>query len=640
MTMRVTHALTACAAALTLCLAAYGAVAPASPVADAAMKGDIATVKALLTQKAGVNVPQADGATAIQWAAYTNNLALADVLIKGGADVKLANHDGATALSLASINGNAPMIEKLLQAGADQNERQPNGETALMLASRNGSVDAIKVFLDHKADVNAKEKLRGTTAIMWAAEQSHPAAVKLLASNGADLKAVSDPDTRNSRLNLAPTVQARLNSAQGAGGLSAGGNGTLAGAPDSAPGAGGGRGAGRGAGAGGGAGGGAGAGAGGGARAGAGRGAGRGGAPAAAPAVGPDGQPLPVLNEETASADDFAFFRRPTPRDGGGLTALVLAAREGCMECAEALVAAGADINQTTNYGWSPLLTSTQNRHYKLSTWLLDHGANPNLANKGGWNPLYLATDNRNIESGDYPVRKPDMDHLDFIKLLVAKGANVNGRVCGVQSTPKECKGDTTETRTNFTMQWLYEDGATPFLRAAQSGDIELMKFLVSKGADPKIATEHNDTALSVAAGIGWVEGVTYEWSEKANVEAVKMILDAGVDVNAVDFEGRTALHGAAHKGRTEVIQMLADHGAKLDAHDFGSRDTVNGAMKGLTWIPLDWTRGLVRVGVQSAIAHPEAEKLLVKLMTEKGLPIPPPPASSICLTKGVKGCQ
>jgi hypothetical protein len=102
------------------------------------------------------------------------------------------------------------------------------------------------------------------------------------------------------------------------------------------------------------------------------------------------------------------------------------------------------------------------------------------------------------------------------------------------------------------------------------------------------------------------------------------------VDVNAVDFEGRTALHGAAHKGRTEVIQMLADHGAKLDAHDFGSRDTVNGAMKGLTWIPLDWTRGLVRVGVQSAIAHPEAEKLLVKLMTEKGLPIPPPPASSI----------
>ncbi len=597
------HAITVCAAALTFGLVAWGAAPPPSPVADAAMKGDLATVKTLLAKKADVNAPQADGATAVQWAAYANNLGLADVLIKGGANVKLANHDGATPLSLAAINGNAPMIEKLLQAGADPNERQPNGETPIMLASRNGDVDAIKVLIDHKADLNLKEKLRGTTAIMWAAEQSHPAAVKLLAAGGADVKAVSDADTRNFRLNLAPTVQARLNSAQGAGGLSANGNGGRGGAPAA------GRGGGRG-----------------------GRGAGRGGA---APADGG-----PTLNEETATADDFAFFRRPAPKDGGGLTALVFAAREDCFDCAVDLVAAGADINQTTLYGWSPLLTATQNRHYKLAAWMLDHGANPNLANKGGWRPLYLATDNRNIESGDYPVRRPDMDHLDFIKLLVDKGADVNARICGVQSTEKECKGDTTETRTNFTMQWLYEDGATPFLRAAQSGDVMLMKYLVAHGADPKIASAHGDTALAVASGIGWVEGVTYEWSEADNLEAVKMCLDAGIDVNAADVEGRTALHGAAHKGRTAVIQMLVDHGANLEAHDLGSRDTVNGAMKGLTWIPLDWSRGLVRVGVQSAIAHPEAEKLLVRLMTEKGLPIPPPPTSSICLTKGVKGCQ
>jgi uncharacterized protein len=573
--------------ALAFCLTSYAAIQP-SPVADAAVKGDVATVKSLLAQKADVNAPQADGATAIQWAAYTNNQALADLLIKSGANVKQANHDGATPLSLAAINGNAAMIEKLLQAGADPNERQPNGETALMLASRNGNVDAIKALIAHKADPNLKENLRGTTAIMWAAEQSHPDAVKLLAASGADVKAATDADTRNSRLNLAPTVQARLNSAQGAGGLS--GN------------------AGRGPG----------------------RGAGRG-----APTDGG-----PTLNEETATADDFAFFRRPAPKDGGGLTALVFAAREGCFDCAADLVAAGADINQTTLYGWSPLLTATQNRHYKLAAWMLDHGADPNLPNKGGWRPLYLATDNRDIEGGDYPVRKPDMDHFDFIKLLIAKGADVNARVCGVQSTGKECKGDTTETRTNFTMQWLYEDGATPFLRAAQSGDVELMKYLLAHGADPKIPTQHNDTALSVASGIGWVEGVTFEWSEAENLEAVKMCLDAGIDVNAADSEGRTALHGAAHKGRTAVIQMLVDHGANLEAHDLGSRDTVNGAMKGLTWIPLDWSRGLVRVGVQSAIAHPEAEKLLVKLMQDRGLKIPPPPTSSICLTKGIKGCE
>ena len=88
------------------------------------------------------------------------------------------------------------------------------------------------------------------------------------------------------------------------------------------------------------------------------------------------------------------------------------------------------------------------------------------------------------------------------------------------------------------------------------------------------------------------------------------------------------------------MIQLLVDHGANLDAHDHGSRDTINGAMQGLTWIPLDWSRGLVRVGVQSAIAHPEAEKLL-DFADEGQRPADPrPPKSSICLTKGVKGCE
>ena len=106
------------------------------------------------------------------------------------------------------------------------------------------------------------------------------------------------------------------------------------------------------------------------------------------------------------------------------------------------------------------------------------------------------------------------------------------------------------------------------------------------------------------------------------------------------DDEGRTALHGAAHKGRNEVVQMLVDHGAKLDAHDMGSRDTVNGAMLGYTWIPLHYAQGLVRVGVQSAKAHPETAELIKSLMIKQGLPIPPDITSSICLTKGVNGCQ
>ena len=572
-------------AALLLCLGAQGA---SSPVADAAMKGDKAALRSLLSQKADVNGPQTDGATAIQWAAYRDDLEMAALLIDAGANVKLANREGATALYLASIHGNPAMIEKLLNAGSDPNERGPEGETPLMLASRAGNLDAIKVLLDHKAQINAADKIRGTTALMWASEQAHPAAVQLLIARGANVSAATDPDTRNSRNNLANTVTQRLNSSFGAVGQ---------------------------------------------ARA-------RSGAPGSPASPAPVPAKKTLDSEALAGEDVIAFFSPPRKKDGGGLTALVYAARQDCLECAKILLDSGADVNQRTYYGWTALLTATQNRHYKLAAFLLDRGANPNLANNGGWTPLYLATDNRDIESGDYPVRAPDMDHLEFIKMLIDKGANVNARVCGTDSTEEKCIGDSTETRNNFTMQWLFEDGATPFLLAAKSGDIPLMKLLLAHGANPKIFTAHNVTPLAVASGIGWVEGVTFEWSEKATLEAVQMCLDLGIDPNVADDEGRTAMHGAAHKGRPEVIQLLVDHGARLDAHDGGSRDSVNGALLGKTWIPLDWARGLVRVGVQSAIPHPQAEKLLVKLMTDRGMPIPPPPASSICLTKGLNGCQ
>jgi ankyrin repeat protein len=327
-------------------------------------------------------------------------------------------------------------------------------------------------------------------------------------------------------------------------------------------------------------------------------------------------------------AERIAFLARDRDQDGGGLTPLVFAARRGDIESARILLTAKADVNQVTQYGWTPLLTATQNRYYKLASFLLDKGANPNIANKGGWTPLYIASDNRNIENGDYPTRKPDMDHLEFIKILLARGANVNARM-----------KESTETRTIFTHQWLYEEGATAFLRAAQSGDIQLMRLLLDHGADPAIATTNNTTPLMVAAGIGWVEGVTNERAAKENLEAVTLLLEIGADVNAVDGDGRTALHGAAHKGRNEVVRLLADRGAKLDARDAGSRDSIAGDLLGHTWTPLDYADGLVRVGVQSAIAHPETAGLLRKLMTEKGLPVPPADRTlnSICITEVCK---
>ena len=136
------------------------------------------------------------------------------------------------------------------------------------------------------------------------------------------------------------------------------------------------------------------------------------------------------------------------------------------------------------------------------------------------------------------------------------------------------------------------------------------------------------------------MEGVTFEWSRDQNVEAVKLLLTLGIQVNGANLEQRAALHGAAHKGRNEIVQLLVDGGANLEAHDIGSRDTVNGAMKGMTWVPLHYAQGLVRVGVQSAIAHPETAEYIKKLMIAKGMEIPPDITSSICLTKGLKGCQ
>ena len=565
--------LAAAICAITLCASAYAA----SPVADAAMKGDKAAVKTLLQQKADVNLPQPDGATALQWAAYRNDLELADLLLSAGASVKVANHDGATPLSLACESGSAPMIDKLLSAGADVNEKGPHGETPLMMASRNGNVEAMKALLDHHADVTAKESLRGTTALMWAAEQSHATAAKLLIAHGADVNVASAPEIRPRGAYLAPSAAARF------------ANGDTFDRRRPA----------------------------------------RTTAPERAITSGDD------------VADAAAFFgNRNQVKDGGGITPLVFAAREGDLDTVKALVEAGANVNQTTNYGWTPLLTATQNKNYKIGKYLLEHGADPNIANHGGWRPLYLATDNRNIEGGDYPVRPADMDHLEYIKLLLDKGADVNGRVCGVKSTPTVCSGDSTETRTIFTNQWLYEDGATAFVRAAQSGDVVLMKLLLARGADPKIATAHNVTALATASGIGWVEGITFEWSEAENLEAVKMCLDLGIDVNAVDSDGRTALHGAAHKGRVPVIQALVDHNAKLDAHDYGSRDTTNPNQKkyGYTWQPVEYADGVVRVGVQSSIAHPEAAALLRKLMKERGLNVPAVANTTICIVDVCKG--
>jgi ankyrin repeat protein len=638
--------------ALVAIASALVAGAGKSDIADAAQRGERAAVHKLILQKADVNAPQVDGATALHWAVYRQDLELADTLLRAGANVKATNRTGVTPLEMASLYGNPLLIDRLIKAGADAKQRGPNGETMLMFAARSGNPQAVQVLLEAGVDVNARETIRGTTALMWAIEQKHPEAVKVLLAGGADHSAKSGGAglPRNymaNRVNLRAVelAQDRRRRAAAAGitydeqlaidqktGREVGGQRGLGQALDAngnpIP-------AGRQGGA---------------------------GAPAAAaqtppptqtppPAATPPAAPSPTAEPggrepgppgrgragagpgtpaaQARSGGAAPPAAAPEPDDddnevvvaglvgsgGGGLTPLIFAAREGDLESAQLLVDAGASINQVTEYGWTPLLTAVNNRNYQLAKYLLEKGADPNIANKGGWTPLYLATDNRNIEGGDYPVPKGDMDHLDIIRLLLEKGADPNKKV-----------KDNTLTRTIFTMQWFFEDGATPFIRAAQSSDTALMKLLLEYKADPKAVTTLGDNAMTVCGGIGWVEGVTYERSAKENLEAMRMLLDLGLDPNHANNEGRTPLMGAAMKGRSDVIQLLVDRGAKLETHDKGNRDTdkVSSAAAGKTWQAIDYAEGLVRVGVQSAVVRPEASALIRKLMADRNLPAPP----------------
>jgi ankyrin repeat protein len=286
----------------------------------------------------------------------------------------------------------------------------------------------------------------------------------------------------------------------------------------------------------------------------------------------------------------------------GGLTPLLLAARQGALESVHELVEKGADVNAVDPDGISALLSAVINGHYDVAAFVLDKGTDPNLADKTGRTALYSAVDMNTMPDSNRPspsVAENETTSLELIKALLARGANVNAQLKTQQ--PYRTKLD----RGNDT---VLTTGSTPLLRAAKAADIPAMRLLLDKGADVKLATRNGVTPLMIAAGVGTKEEDTTgrRKVEGDAVEAIRLCLAAGADINAADTRGQTALHGAALQGLDRVVQFLADNGAVLDAKD----------KRGFT--PLDAALGLaggVGFDGRSGNPHESTAALLRQLM-------------------------
>lgn len=271
----------------------------------------------------------------------------------------------------------------------------------------------------------------------------------------------------------------------------------------------------------------------------------------------------------------------------GGFTALLFAAREGHFDTVKTLVEAGAEVNLPEPDGTTALLMAIINFHYDIAAYLLEHGGDPNAADIRGRTPLYGAIDQKNLDVSNRPPAKVEdvATPESLIKALLAKGANPNAPL--LKSIAARAVLDGADGTLGA--------GATPFLRAARGGDVETMKLLLDNKANLRATTATGVNALMIAAGAGWRDGKSRA-AEANSVEAVKMLVSAGLDVNYAASNGETALHGAAGRGADSVVQTLVDLGADVNIKDRTNRtpyDVANGAGAGVR-VPHESTAALL----------------------------------------------
>ena len=476
-----------------------------SPLIDAVKKQDVATVRVLLKQKAPVNAAEADGFTALHWAAQRNDLELVRLLLAAGASARAANRYNITPLYLAAVNGNAAMMERLLDAGADPNASAEEGQTMLMTAALSGKADAIRLLLTRGAKVDAKEPYKGQTALMWAAAEGNTAAVDVLLEAGADLTLKSNGGftpllfaVRNAHID---STVALLKRGANVNDVAPDGSSALSIAAVNAY--------------------------------------------YELATVLLDHGANPNLTDPRASPlHTVAWLRKPgadgaagvgntpvgTPQQTGKVTALQLARK---------LLEHGANPNTRVEWneprfgkeggtarnppnirlgrhllsynGATPFYVAAKNGDVELMRLLVEFKADPKIPTKFGITPLMVAAGLDTWE-GETPgpfTGVPEAERLEAVKLAVALGNDVNARA-NFGDYPME--GDIAYTLLYYphNIDKLLDlgvgdprwNGATPIIGAIMSGQPSIVQYLVDQGADVRVTTTLGWTPLQVAQGV------------------------------------------------------------------------------------------------------------------------------------------
>ena len=570
----------------------------AAPIADAAMRGDTAAVKALLKEGADVGAAQGDGMTALHWAAERGDAELAELLVYAGANVSAVTRIGVyTPLHIASKSGSPGVVTVLLKGGAGVDAKaDPSGATPLHLAALSGSAEVVGLLADAKADLNAREAEWGQTPLMFAASANRVDAIAALIKRGADVNITSKTIdvAQQGRVDRA-AVERQRKVIEGFIGKESEGRPSpnqMQAAIEAS------------------------------------REILRTGK---IPPPDPDAPPPRGFNPDEIN---------PPVATKGGMTALLHAARQGYVEAALALLEGGADIN-TVNAGdaTSPLLTAIINGQFDTAMMLIKRGADPNIAAKNnGVSPLWAAANvpwqprTRFPQPQEMELQKAT--YLEVMQALLDKGADPNHRItshpwylvytgcgnrnCGLADT----------------------SGSTAFWRAAYGTDLLAMKLLAAYGADPEIPTiaprqqirrggdgppgtparpqgaggaimptaeadmekyaapvippgGPGTFAIHAAAGVEYGEGFAgnaHRHAPEAWMDVVKYLVEElGADVNHRDNDGYTPLHHAAARGDNEMILYLVSKGADVKAVARSGQttaDMANGPVQRLSAIP------------------------------------------------------